>query len=477
MAKLEHFDLCIIGGGSAGLVMASVAGQLGFKVALFEGGHMGGDCLNYGCVPSKALLAAAHAANGPKNWKKFGLSARADVNFSAVMTHVHEVIAAIAPHDSAERFRSLGVDVIRAYAAFTGPDTITGGNRTIKARRFVIAAGSRPFIPPIDGLDKVNYLTNESIFNLTEQPDHLIILGGGPIGVEMAQAFARLGTKVSLIQHNKRLLPRDDADAAALITQQLQADGVAIHTATSATKVTKRGAVITVHGQANGNELKIKGSHLLIATGRSPNVEEMGLDKAKVTVNTKGIETNCHLQTSNRRIYAAGDVTGPYQFTHMGAYQAGVVIQRVLFGNKLAKVNYAAVPWVTYTQPEIAQAGLNQQQAQERYGNALKTINLPIKNLDRATAERDTTGFIKVMVGPKGKVVGATIVGTQAGELITTWVDMMSHKRPLKALANVIHPYPTRHELNRKVVSEYYKTKLFAPRTRWLAKLLFKLLG
>ena len=474
-SNLIRADIAVIGGGSGGLSVAAGAAQMGAKVVLVEKGKMGGDCLNTGCVPSKALLAAAHSAQVVREGGRFGVNGHApEVDFQKVHDHVHGVIASIAPHDSVERFEGLGVQVIQAAARFTGPRTLEAGGQTIRARRIVIATGSSPAAPPIEGLAEVPYLTNETIFELTERPDHLIVLGGGPIGLEMAQAHRRLGAEVTVVEAFS-ILSKDDPEAVEVVRRRLLAEGLTIHEGIRITSIAGEGnGVAVVIEHPNGQSETIFGSHLLVAAGRKANVEGLGLEEAGIAYSPKGIEVDERLRTSNKRVFAIGDVAGGYQFTHMAGYHAGIVIRNALF--KLpAKVKYHAVPWVTYSDPELAQVGLSEAAARDKYGSGIQAVTWPFADNDRARAERATEGFIKVVIGAKGQVLGATIVGAHAGELILTWVLAIERGLKIGAMAGVIAPYPTLGEVSKRVAGAYYTPKLFSARTRKIVGFLQRL--
>ncbi|MCG8358498.1 MAG: FAD-dependent oxidoreductase [Kiloniellales bacterium] len=467
-------DLCIIGGGSGGLSVAAGAAQMGAEVVLIEKAEMGGDCLNYGCVPSKALLAASHSAHNVREGARFGVNGHEPaIDFQKVHDHVHGVIGAIAPHDSVERFEDLGVRVIQAAARFTAPDEVVAGDVTVRAKRFVIATGSSPAVPPIEGLDQVPFLTNETIFDLTERPDHLIVIGGGPIGVEMAQAHRGLGSEVSLLEVFS-ILAKDDSDAVAVVRERLVRDGIALHERIKIKRVEARGNGIAVILESeSGVEETILGSHLLVAAGRRANVANLGLEAAGVAYSPKGIEVDARLRSSNKRIFAIGDVAGGFQFTHMAGYHAGIVIRNALF--KLpAKAKYHAVPWVTYSDPELAHVGLGEDAARDRHGE-VKAVTFPFAENDRAQAERETEGFIKVVVGKKGKVLGATIVGAHAGELILPWVLAVDQGLKIGTMASIIAPYPTRSEVSKRVAGSYFTPALFGERTRKVVRFLQRL--
>ena len=471
MASLAT-DLCVIGAGSAGLAVAAGAAQMGADVVLIEKGRMGGDCLNYGCVPSKSLIAAAKAAHAIRHAGRFGVDGHEpEIDFQAVHDHVKGVIAAIAPHDSQERFEGLGVRVIRAPARFVGPQEVEADGGRVRARRIVVATGSSPAIPPIAGLAEVPHLTNETVFDLTERPQHLIVIGGGPIGCELAQAFRRLGAAVTVLEMLS-ILPKDDPAAVAVVRTQLRADGIDLREQVSVKAVARdgNGVAVTVE-KANGAQ-RISGSHVLLAAGRRANVDGLDLEAAGIAYGPKGIKVDARLRTSNRRAYAIGDVVGGLQFTHVAAHHASVVIKNVLF--KLpAKVDDRAVPWVTYTEPELAQVGLTEDLARQR-GVAVQAVRWSFQENDRAQAERETAGFVKALVDRRGRIHGATIVGERAGELIQPWVLAISSGVKIGAIAQLIAPYPTFGEVSKRAAGSYYTPKLFSERTRKLVRFLMR---
>ncbi len=448
-------DLCVIGGGSGGLSVAAGAVQMGASVVLLEGGKMGGDCLNYGCVPSKALLAAGKHAHAMTTGAPFGITpVTPQVDYAAAKRHVKAVVDGIAPHDSVERFERLGVRVITEYGRFISPREVQAGEHVIRARRFVISTGSSPFVPPIPGLDTVRHYTNEDIFELQEQPAHLIIIGGGPIGMEMAQAHARLGSKVTVLEGMKAL-GKDDPELAAIALERIRGEGVEIVEGAMASEITPEGGV-TVKTKDGAS---YTGSHLLMAVGRMANTGSLDLEKAGIKYGRPGITVGANLKTSNRRVYAIGDVAGGLQFTHMAGYHAGIVIRSALFGLP-AKASNAHIPWATYTDPEMAQVGLTEAQAKEKHGDALEVLRFDFAENDRARAELNTTGLIKVMV-VKGRPVGASIVGAQAGELIQIWALVLANKLKIGAVAAMVSPYPTMGEINKRAAGAYYTPRLF----------------
>lgn len=470
----EHLraDVCVIGGGSGGLTVAAGAAQLGATTILVERGAMGGDCLNYGCVPSKSLIAAARAAEGVRTAGRFGIrAAPPTIDFRAVHDHVKGVIAAIAPHDSVERFTALGVRVIAAHARFVAPDRIEAGPFTITARRFVVATGSGPATPAVPGLDQVPYLTNETIFDRTEAPGHLVVLGGGPIGVEMAQAHRLLGAAVTVVQAG-RLLPRDDAEAVELLTRRLRHDGIVLEENAKVVRVEKTGSGVALILATEGGERRVEGSHLLVAAGRRPHLADLGLEAAGIAHTERGITVDARLRTSNGRVYAIGDCAGGPQFTHIAGYHAGVVIRNLLF-RLPAKVDYRALPWTTYTTPELAHVGLTEDAARARHGR-IGILRFPFAENDRARTERAETGLVKVVTTPGGKVLGVTILGEHAGEVIQLWSLAIAKGLGVKDVAGLILPYPTLGEANKRAAGAFFLPKLFAPRTRRLVRFLLR---
>jgi len=449
-------DICVIGGGSGGLSVAAGAVQMGAKVTLLEGSKMGGDCLNYGCVPSKALIAAAKAAHARTEGAAFGVADQTPVvDYAAAKDHVARVIAGIEPHDSVERFEGLGVNVITEYGRFISPAEVQAGDTVITARRFVIATGSAPFVPPIPGLDGVKHYTNEDIFQLREQPRHLLVIGGGPIGMEMAQAHRRLGSEVTVIE-GMRAMGKDDPDAAAVVLARLRAEGVTIAEDAMAESIAEVDGVITVKTRDGQS---FSGSHLLIAVGRKPNLDNLGLEAAGIERTRAGLKVDASLKTTNKRVYGIGDVAGSLQFTHVAGYHAGVIIRSALFGLP-AKASTHHIPWATYTDPELAQIGPTEAGARKTHGDRLEVLRFDYAENDRARAELKTTGFIKVMV-VKGRPVGATIVGAQAGELIQTWALAISAGLKISAVAGMVAPYPTLGEINKRAAGAYYTPRLF----------------
>lgn len=449
-------DVLVIGAGSGGLSVAAGAVQMGARVVLLEGGKMGGDCLNYGCVPSKALIAAAGVAHAQRGAERFGItpgSGRAD--YAAVQAHVADVIAQIAPVDSQVRFEGLGVRVIRDYGRFVSRRKVCAGEFLIKARRIVIATGSSPMVPPIDGLGDVPYLTNETLFDLREKPAHLLIIGGGPIGMEMAQAHVRLGCQVTVIEA-ARALAKDDPELSAQVLDSLRAEGVTLHEQTKIAKVRQTAGQICVTAQ-DGQEYC--GSHLLVAAGRRANLDRLDLNAAGIQAQDGVISVNAGLRSTNRRVYAIGDVVGGLQFTHVAGYHAGVILKSMLFGLP-ARAGRAHIPWVTYTAPELAQVGLTEAEAKDRHGDKLEVVRFDTGENDRALAQRAGGGVIKVMA-VKGRPVGVSIVGPQAGEQIALWSLAIVNRLKLGQIAAMVAPYPTLSEINKRAAGAYFSPRLF----------------
>jgi pyruvate/2-oxoglutarate dehydrogenase complex dihydrolipoamide dehydrogenase (E3) component len=472
MAEPIRTDLCVIGAGSGGLAVAAGAVQMGAKVVLIEQGKMGGDCLNYGCVPSKSLIAAGRAAHAIRTAGRFGVNGHEPaIDFLGVHDHVKGVIAAIAPHDSQGRFEKLGVEVIRAHARFVGPQEVEADGRRIRARRIVVATGSSSAMPLIPGLAEVPYLTNETVFDLTERPEYLVVIGGGPIGCELAQAYRRLGARVTVLELFS-ILPKDDPDAVRVVRDQLRAEGIDLREQVEVGSIARDGNGIALTVKDNDSEQRITGSHVLVAAGRGANVEGLDLEAGGIEYGAAGIKVDARLRTSNKRVYAIGDVAGGLQFTHMAAHHAGVVIKNALF-RLPAKVEDRAVPWVTYTDPELAQVGLTESLAKER-GIAVDALRWDFNDNDRAQTERETEGFVKALVDRRGRIHGATIVGERAGELIQPWVLAIANGIKIGALAQFIAPYPTFGEASKRAAGAYYTPKLFSARTRKLVRLLMR---
>ena len=466
MTTSINADLCIIGAGSAGLSVAAGAAQLGRKVVLVEKGEMGGDCLNTGCVPSKALIAASARAHAMRNAAKFGIAdVEPQIDFAAVMDHVQGVIDTIAPVDSQERFEGFGVTVLREHGSFTGPRQLKAGPNIVNAKHFIIATGSTAFVPPIPGLAQTPYFTNETIFQNRTCPAHLIVIGGGPIGVEMAQAHRRLGARVTLIE-GVQIMNNDDPELVAVVREQLLREDI---------DIVENAMVENVAKTADGVEVRaagrtITGSHILIAVGRKPSVGSLNLEAAEVAYDDRGVKVDARLRTSNKRIYAIGDVAGGRQFTHVAGYHASVLVRNILF-KAPSKNNEHQAPWVTYSDPELAHVGLTEAQARDAHGD-VKVARWHFEENDRAQSERDTRGLVKVVTDKKGGVLGASIVGRDAGDLIQPWALALSNGLKIRAFTNYIAPYPTRGEANKRAAGAWYTPTLFSKRTQKLVSFL-----
>lgn len=449
-------DICVIGAGAGGLSVAAGAVQMGAKVVLLEGHKMGGDCLNYGCVPSKALIAAGKQTYAMQTCKSYGVTpVMPEVSYAAAKDHVHRVIETIAPTDSQERFEGLGVHVIREFGRFISKTEVQAGDTAIKARRFVIATGSSPFVPPISRIDGVPNYTNETIFELRKRPEHLIIIGGGPIGMEMAQAHVRLGSRVTVIEGLKAM-GKDDPELAAIVLGKLRDEGIKIVEGQQAEKIRGTAGAISVK-TADG--AVYTGSHLLMAVGRKANIDTLDLDKGGIA-HEQAVKVDAGLRSvTNKKVYAIGDVAGGFQFTHVAGYHAGVIIRSMLFGLP-SKQRTDHIPWATYTDPELAQVGLTEAEARRKHAASLEVVRCPFHENDRAIAEGKTIGLIKVMV-VKGRPVGASIVGAQAGELIGVWALAIANKLKMSQVAAMIAPYPTLGEVNKRAAGTYFSPRLF----------------
>jgi pyruvate/2-oxoglutarate dehydrogenase complex dihydrolipoamide dehydrogenase (E3) component len=471
MAELLKPDICVIGAGSGGLSVAAAAAAFGVSVVLIEKGKMGGECLNAGCVPSKSLIAAGRRARMIAEAPAFGVTAQATgIDFGRIHDHVHGVIAAIAPNDSKERFTGLGVRVIEGAARFKDRRTVAVGDAVeIRARRFVIATGSSPALPPIPGLEATPHLTNETVFDLTICPEHLIVIGAGPIGLELAQAFHRLGAEVTVLEATEPL-SRDDPECAAIVLDQLAREGVSVRSGVTVARVEQAQSKLHVVLDGATGEETIAGSHLLIATGRRANVDGLDLAAAGIAINRQGIVVDKGLRTTNRRVYAIGDVAGGAQFTHAANYHAGLVIRNALFRLPV-RVDDDAIPRVTFTDPELAHVGLTEAQARDRAGG-VRVLRWPYHDNDRAQAEHEAGGHIKVVTEKRGRILGATIVGASAGELITAWTLAISQGLNIRTVAGIVVPYPTLAETGKRAAITYFTPSLTSPWVRRIIGLL-----
>ncbi|MEL7272309.1 MAG: FAD-dependent oxidoreductase [Pseudomonadota bacterium] len=471
-------DICIIGAGSGGLVVASAAASFGVDVVLIERHKMGGDCLNYGCVPSKAIIAAAKHAHAIREAPEFGVAAGdPKVNFKKVNSHIQGVIETIAPMDSVERFESLGVTVLQADAEFSDAKTVVAGEHTIKARRFVVATGSAAFVPPIPGLDKINYLTNETLFDQTRNPGHLLVIGGGPIGMEMAQAHHRLGAKVTVLEGAKAL-GNDDPELTAIVLERLREEGITILENTKVMEVEslpKDKVRLHLEREEDGEKTTqtLDGDRVLVATGRAASVEGLGLDKAGIDFTRRGIKVDKTMRTTNKRVYAIGDVAGGLQFTHVAGYHAGLVVRAILFRLK-AKEDTHIIPWCTYTQPELAHVGMDEKTAREKLGSGMTILRWPYAENDRAQAEKTTTGLIKIITDKKGVICGVSIVGSMAGEMMNMWALAITKKLKVRDITSYIPPYPTMSEIGKRAATSYYADMPKKPFIRSVVKFLQK---
>lgn len=478
MASYDY-DMGIIGGGAAGLTVASGAAQLGARTLVIEKEKsLGGDCLHFGCVPSKTLIKTAHVYHLMKSGPKFGLPAvkPPPVDYRAVADRISSVIASIQEHDSVERFCKLGAQVEFGDPVFADEHMITLGQKKISARIWVIATGSSAATPPIDGLDTTPYLTNRDIFSLDHLPESLIILGAGPIGIEMAQAFCRLGTKVIVIQRSGQILGKEDQDMAGIVQKSLEEEGVSFFMNSSLIRVRDLGSAREVVVQtAPGTTTSLEAEEILVALGRQANVAGLGLEKINIAYDRKGIKVNSYLKTAHKHIYAAGDVTGGYQFTHVAGYEGGVILRNALF-HLPKKTNYTHVPWCTYTHPELGSIGMNEKSAKAA-GIEYSTWIEEFAENDRGRAEGESIGRIKLLLSPREKPIGIQIVGSHGGDLLGEWVAILNGKIGLSTIAAAIHPYPTLGEINKTVVGSVFSRKIFSNRVRKVLRFFFGLQG
>ncbi len=468
----KHYDLIVIGGGSGGLVAAAGAAKLGAKVALVEKHKLGGECLWTGCVPSKALIHAAKVAHDVANAKDVGIAiSSAKVNFNKVIDYVHKVIKTIQPHDSPERFRKMGVDVFFGTPRFEDRRTLIVGNERLYGKKFVIATGSRPAKLPIKGLEEAGYLTNETIFENKKFPATLLVIGGGPIGSEMAQAFARLGSKVTIFERGEHILSKEEPEVSAEMEEAFVRENITILTNSNILQVEKKGGKKVITYDQKGKKGSVAGDEILFAVGRAPNVEGLNLEGIGIKYDQRAIQVNDYLQTTVPNIYAIGDVKGKYQFTHMAAYEAGVVLMNALFHLPI-KANYSVVPWTTFTDPEVARVGITEQESREKHPDAL-VFKAPFEDVDRAQCENTTTGFIKIIADKKGHLLGVHIVGPHAGELLAEFTLAKRKGLTVKDIFNTIHVYPTLSLINAQIAAKFMERKLTERAKRWL-KFLFR---
>ena len=472
---MGSYDIIVVGGGTAGLVTAAGSAGIGARVALVERERLGGECLWNGCVPSKALIATARAAHGARGDERMGVRNDApQVDFARAMQWIRDAQARIAPNDSPERFRGLGVDVIEGDARFTSERTLNVDGRTLTAKHIVIATGSAPSVPPIDGLADVPYLTNETIFSLTQRPETLLILGGGPIGLELAQAFARLGTTVHILEAETQLLPREDHELAALLGERLVAEGVHLHLGAKVTRVqrarggeeaggVRAGGRISVTASRNAEgphpeTFSLEGDALLVATGRRSRLDSLELSKSGVDFGKGGVTVDDSLRTTASGVWAAGDCVGPLRFTHVADYQARLVVRNAFFPLR-GKTDYSAVPWVTFTEPELAHVGLTEEEARQAHGEDVRVWRRPFAEVDRAISDGETSGLVKLVTTSRGRILGGHILGAGAGNMIGEITLAMKHGISATALGNTIHPYPTYPEAIRHAAESFTKSR------------------
>ncbi len=460
-------DICIIGAGSGGLSVAAGAAQMGARTVLVEADRMGGDCLNHGCVPSKSLIAAAAVAQRMREAGRFGIApVSPEVDFAALRRHVRGVIAAIAPHDSEARFEGLGVTVIKARARFAGPEELHAGDWRIRARRFVIATGSRPAIPPLPGLQGISHLTNETIFDLETRPEHLLVLGAGPIGCELAQAYRRLGADVTVLDLGP-MLPREDPELVEPLRRRFADEGIVLLEHVRVLAAEPGPALLVAE---DGRERRIEGSHLLVATGRRPNVEDLGLEEAGVTRGPDGIRVDSRMRTRNRRIYAIGDVIDGPRFTHAAAYEAGIVLRNALL-RLPARAKLEGMPRVTFTDPQVAQVGVTESEAKAG-GLRHSVVRVPFTENDRARTERAEEGMIKLILGRRGRILGVGLVGAGVDDLLAPAILAVQEGKGVAALARLLLPYPTRGEIVKRAAGRHFEPRLFGSGMRRLVRLL-----
>lgn len=465
----NEFDIAIIGGGVGGLVTASGASQLGAKVALVEKERLGGDCLHYGCVPTKTLIHTAKIISLMKRAEEFGINpVKVDFEFKKIMDHMRDIQARVGEHDAPERFERMGVKLFFGQGEFKDNHTFRVNGTDIKSKKFLIATGSRPAKVPIEGLEKVNYLDNTTILKLDRLPESMIVLGAGPIGLEFAQTFSRFGTKVTVIEKGRGVLPKEDSELTENLRTLLEQDGLEIITCVDTKKIEQEGNTKLVYAECTGKELVMKAEELFVAIGRAPNIEGFGLDNAGVETRRTGIIVDDSMKTTASNIWACGDVIGMFPFTHMAEYEAGLVIGNALFPLINRKIDKINIPWATFTDPELARVGLTELEAREKYGNIIKVYKYRFQDHDRAVMDGEPNGLIKLVCKSDGSILGAHILGFEAANLIPEYVLAMKNKIPVQKISQAVHVYPTMGQIAKRGADQYYREKLFSG---WIPKM------
>ena len=467
---MKKYHLIVLGGGSGGLVVALGAARLGLRVALVEKNKLGGDCLWTGCVPSKTLIHSAGVAQTIRDAHRFGLEKMSPLfSPSGVLKHVRSIQAKIGEHDAPERFQEKGVEVVFGSPRFLDPYRIQVGDRIMESKKFVLATGGRPHVFPIPGLKETGYISNEDVFLLNELPASLIHIGGGPISIELCQAFTRLGVKVTVLDKAPQIMPREDEDMVAVIRSRLENEGVRFATGVDITGVKKEGDKKVVTYERDRKVDKVRGDEILVALGRAANVDGLDLEKAGIEYTPKGVVVDEHFRTTAKNIWAVGDVKNKFLFTHVAEFEARIVVQNALFPFK-KKANYRVVPWTTFTDPELARVGLSEEEA-KKAGGEFKILRFPYADVDRAVTDGETEGMAKIICGKKGKILGAAIVGAAARELIHEWVLAIQAGIPVTTISGMIHVYPTLARLSRKVADTYYEDLLSGWKGKFLNRL------